>query len=599
MEELHLLRPTLIILAAAILVVPLFRKLRITPVLGYLLAGLLIGPHALKLIHEVEVVETLAEFGVVFLLFSIGLELSLDRLLAMRRHVFGMGTLQVVITGTAFYALGRAVGLGGAEAFVLGGGLALSSTAVVLRMMEESGDQHTQAGRMALAVLLLQDLAVVPLLTVVPLLGGEGGSLLPSLGLAAAKGLGAMALIIVTGRLLLRPVLRTVAAARTPELFTGITLFLALGVSWLTGQAGLSMALGAFLAGLLISETEYRHQVEADIEPFRGLLLALFFMTIGMRIDVGLLADNAALVVGGVVALVLVKALVIAGLARAFGQPAGTAVFVGLSLAQAGEFAFVLFTLAMGAGALSEEVGGIALLVVALSIVLTPVLLRVGRAAADRLRRRSKEDPMEQMDREAHDLRKHVLILGLGRAGRTVVRLLEAHGTEYLGLDLDPDTVTAERGRGVPVFYGDGTRGEVLRAAGLARASGVIVTLDDPAAAGRAVRAIRAENDDIPIMVRARDTGQCGPLAAAGATGVIPELVEGSLQLGGRLLLALGESRDEVEAALADLRENSYSRLIDLPQPGAGRTPQTEAEAVHQHVDPATADEASVGRETL
>jgi CPA2 family monovalent cation:H+ antiporter-2 len=595
MEELHLLRPTLVILAAAIIVVPLFRRLRITPVLGYLLAGLLIGPHALGLIHELEVVETLAEFGVVFLLFAIGLELSLDRLLAMRRHVFGMGTLQVLITGAAFYGLARAAGLGGAEAFVLGGGLALSSTAVVLRMLEESGDMHSAAGRMALAVLLLQDLAVVPLLTIVPLLGGQDGSLLSSLGLAAAKGLGAMAVIIITGRLLLRPVLRTVAAARTPELFTGITLFLALGVSWLTGLAGLSMALGAFLAGLLISETEYRHQVEGDIAPFRGLLLALFFMTIGMRIDVRLLADNAMLVLGGVAALIAVKALVIAGLARAFGQRMGTAVFVGLALAQAGEFAFVLFTLALGAGALSAEVGGIALLVVALSITLTPLLLRLGRAVSNRLRRTGDEDPMEQLGREARDLRKHVLILGLGRAGRTVVRLLEAHGTHYVGLDLDPDTVSAERERGVPVFYGDGTRGEVLRAAGLSRASGVIVTLDDPAASARAVRAVRAENDDIPIMVRARDTGQCGPLAAAGATGVIPELVEGSLQLGGRMLLALGESRDEVEAALADLRENSYSRLIDLPQPSAVR----EGEALHQRVEPKTAGGVNVGTETL
>ncbi len=596
-HELHLLQPTLIILAAAIIVVPLFRRLRITPVLGYLLAGLLIGPHALGLVRELEVIETLAEFGVVFLLFAIGLELSLERLLAMRRHVFGMGSLQVVLTTAAFYALGRAAGLGAADAFVLGGGLALSSTAVVLRMLEENGDMHSRGGRMALAVLLLQDLAVVPLLTIVPLLGGDGGSLLPSLGIAAAKALGAMGLIIITGRLLLRPVLRTVAAARTPELFTGITLFLALGVSWLTGLAGLSMALGAFLAGLLISETEYRHQVEGDIEPFRGLLLALFFMTIGMGIDVRLLASNAPLVLGGVLALVVVKAVVIAGLARAFGQPAGTAVFVGLALAQAGEFAFVLFTLAIGAGAMSREVGGIALLIVALSIAITPVLLRLGRTAAARLRKKAIEDPMDQLDREAHDLRKHVLILGLGRAGRTVVRLMEAHGTEYLGLDLDPDTVSAERVRGVPVFYGDGTRAEVLRAAGLRRASGVIVTLDDPAAAARALRAIRAENDDIPIMVRARDTGQCGPLAAAGATGVIPELVEGSLQLGGRMLLALGESRDEVEAALADLRENSYSRLIDLPQPGSRE--DAAARAAAAKADPATVQEVSVGTQAL
>jgi CPA2 family monovalent cation:H+ antiporter-2 len=571
MEELHLLKPTLIILAAAIVVVPLFRRLRITPVLGYLLAGLLIGPHALGWVRELSVIETLAEFGVVFLLFAIGLELSLDRLLAMRRHVFGMGTLQVVITGTLIFLLARLAGLGAAEAFVLGGGMALSSTAVVLRMLEESGDMHTQAGRMALAVLLLQDLAVVPLLTIVPLLGGKGGALLPSLGIAAAKALGAMALIIITGRLLLRPVLRAVAAARTPELFTGITLFVALGVSWLTELAGLSMALGAFLAGLLISETEYRHQVEGDIEPFRGLLLALFFMTIGMEIDVRLLLDNAGVVAAGVLALVLVKAAVVAGLARVFGQTAGTAVFVGLGLAQAGEFAFVLFTLAISAGALSQATGGVALLVAALSIALTPLLLRLGRATSLRLRRAQTGDPLADLDAEAHDLNRHVLILGMGRAGRTVIRLLETHGTEYVGLDLDPDTVNAERERGTPVFYGDGTRAEVLRAAGLGRASGVVITLDDPSSAARAVRSVRAEHETIPIMVRARDTGQCGPLAVAGATGVIPELVEGSLQLGGRLLLALGEPRDEVEAALADLRENSYSRLIDLPAPDSGR----------------------------
>ena len=580
MDEQHLLRTTLIILAAAVVVVPVFRRLRVTPVLGYLLAGLLIGPHALGLVTDVEAVETLAEFGVVFLLFAIGLELSLDRLLAMRRHVFGMGTLQVVITGGLLFALGRLAGLGTAEAFVLSGALALSSTAVVLRMLEEDGSIHTQAGRMALAVLLLQDLAVVPLLTVVPLLGREGGPLLPSLGIAAAKAVAAMLLIIVTGRLLLRPLLRTVAAARTSELFTGITLLVALGVSWLTGLAGLSMALGAFLAGLLISETEYRHQVEGDIEPFRGLLLALFFMTIGMEIDVRLLAQNAPLVVGGVLVLIAVKATVVAGLARAFGQPPGTAVFLGLSLAQAGEFAFVLITLAVAGGALPQPLAGVALLTVALSIALTPLLMRLGHAASRRMRRRQAGgDPTAELAGEARDLRRHVLILGLGRAGRTVVRVLEAHGTEYVGLDLDPDTVARDRERGMPVFYGDGTRAEVLRAAGLARASGVIVTLDDAGSATRAVRAVRAEDEHIPVMVRARDTGQCGPLAVAGATGVIPELMEGSLQLGGRLLLALGEPRDEVEAVLADLRENSYLRLIDLPQPRHSTPEDAEATA--------------------
>jgi monovalent cation:H+ antiporter-2, CPA2 family len=588
MDEQHLLQTTLVILAAAVVVVPLFRRIRVTPVLGYLFAGVVIGPHALGLVQDVDAVETLAEFGVVFLLFAIGLELSLDRLLAMRLHVFGMGTLQVVITGTLLFALGRLVGLGGAEAFVLSGALALSSTAVVLRMLEEDGTIHTQAGRMALAVLLLQDLAVVPLLTVVPLLGRDGGALLPSLGVAAAKAVAAMVLIVVTGRLLLRPLLRSVAAARTPELFTGITLFLALGVSWLTGLAGLSMALGAFLAGLLISETEYRHQVEGDIEPFRGLLLALFFMTIGMEIDVRLLARNAPMVVGGVLVLIAVKSVVVAGLARAFGQKPGTAVFLGLSLAQAGEFAFVLVTLAMAGGALPAPLGGVALLVAALSIALTPLLMRIGHAASARIRSRATGDPIGELAGEAHDLRRHVLILGLGRAGRTVVRVLEAHGTEYVGLDLDPDTVSGDRQRGMPVFYGDGTRAEVLRAAGLGRASGVVVTLDDADSATRAVRAVRAEDDRIPIFVRARDTGQCGPLAVAGATGVVPELMEGSLQLGGRLLLALGEPQDEVEAVLADLRENSYVRLIDLPQQRrqAASAEEAEAEALEAAAGP-------------
>ena len=579
MEEAHLLRPVLIILAAAIVVVSLFRRVRVSPVLGYLFAGVLIGPHGLRLVNDVEAVEALAEFGVVFLLFAIGLELSLGRLFAMRRHGFGMGTLQVVVCAGVIVALARLAGVGTREALVLGGGLALSSTAVVMRMLQDDGAIHTRAGRMALAVLLLQDLAVVPLLTIVPLLGDQGGSLTRELALAAGKAALALVLIMAAGRLLLRPVLRGVAAARTPELFTAITLFVALGVSWATALAGLSMALGAFLAGLLISETEYRHQVEADIAPFRGLLLALFFMAIGMGIDVRLLAGNAHLVAAGVLALLAVKAVVIAALARAFGQPWGTAVFVGFALAQAGEFGFVLITLAREGGALGERTAGLALLVVALSIACTPLLMLAGRAAARRVHRASA-DPEGVLERETHDLRRHALVLGLGRVGRTVAQLLEAAEREYVALDRDPEVVAEGRRRKIPAFFGDGSRPEILRAAGVERASAVVITLDDAESVTRALHAVRAADHDVPVIVRARDTRSCGPLTAAGATAVVPELVEGSLQLGGRLLAALGVAEDAVEAALDEMRRDDYRRLADS---GLARPDEDGAAAPKEH----------------
>lgn len=562
-DETAFLPLVLIILAAAIVAVSVFRRLRITPVLGYLVAGVLIGPHGLGFIRDVDAIETLAEFGVVFLLFAIGLELSIDRLIAMRKQVFGLGTLQVAITAAILWAGLNGAGLEPGEAFVLAGGLALSSTAVVLRMMQDRGEMHTRSGKMALSILLLQDIAVIPLITVVPLLGGEEASLLPSLGQAGLKAALAFGAIVLTGRLLLRPVLRTVAGARTPELFTGVTLFLALGVSWLTAQAGLSMALGAFLAGLLISETEFRHQVEGSIEPFRGLLLALFFMTIGMEIDVLAVFREPVLILGAVAALLAVKAVVITGLSRLFGQPWGGAVFLGFTMAGAGEFAFVLFTLGMGAGALSPEVGHPALLVVGLTIALTPLMMAAGRAAARRLSQVGGEHQAELLE-GAEGLERHVLILGLGRAGRTVAHMMSTSDVPYLGLDVNADAVAEDRKRGMPVFYGDASRMEVLRAAGLERAAAVVITLNEASLAERALRAIREHDEDLPVLVRAHDTEQSERMTAAGATWVVPELVEGSLQIGGRLLQELGEPAERIEEILEQLRADGYRELDDV-----------------------------------
>ena len=378
-QDLH---NVLIILAAAVLVVPIFQRLRSSPVLGYLVAGMLIGPSGLGIVSDVSGVVTLANFGVVFLLFTIGLELSIERLKAIRSHVFGLGTLQVVLTAGLFWLAARWLGQPRETAVILAGGLALSSTAIVLQILVERGEMPTRHGRVSFAILLLQDLAVVPLLTLVPLLASHDTRLAGALGLAGVKAVGTLIVILIVGRLILRPALRVVASAKSPELFTGVTLLVVLGVSYVTELAGLSMALGAFLAGLLIAETEYRHQVEGDIEPFRGILLALFFMTIGMSIDLVLIKENAIIVLMLVTALVAGKAIVMTALCRAFGFPIAVSTHVGLSLGQGGEFAFVLFSLAMTLGVMPLETGQMMLAVVALSMALTPFLMTAGRRLA-------------------------------------------------------------------------------------------------------------------------------------------------------------------------------------------------------------------------
>ena len=572
----------LVILAAAVAAVLVFRRLRITPVLGYLAAGVLLGPHALRVVDP-ERVAGLAELGVVFLLFAIGLELSIERMVALRRHVFGLGTLQVAATGTVVGVALAAAGLPIGAAVVLGGGLALSSTAVVLQMLAERRELATPAGRIALSVLLLQDLAVVPLLTLVPLLGSDGGTAAAAIGVAMLKGIAAFAVIVFGGRILLRPLLRRVAQARAPELFTGVALLVVMGVGWLTAQAGLSMALGAFLAGLLIAETEFRHQVEGDILPFRGLLLALFFMTVGMEMDLRLLAGRPGLIAGCVLGLVAVKAAVAWTACRLFRVPPASSARVALSLAQAGEFGFVLFGLAVGAGALEPEMSGVAVLTVAFSMALTPLLI----VAAARVGRRvdaGQEHGPEQISGETRELSRHVLIAGFGRVGRTLARILDAREVGWIALDLDAARVGEGRKAGLGVYFGDASRIEVLRAAGVHRAVAAVVTLDDAESAGRALAALRAEVPDIPVLVRARDTSHSRELLAAGATRVIPELVEGSLQLGGALLAALGDPPDGVDRLIDRFRGEAYERLEDLhstseqdapagPAPAAERPP--------------------------
>ena len=554
----------LVLLAAAVLVVAVFRLLKLSPVLGYLVAGAAIGPHGFSVIKNVEQTAGVAEFGVVFLLFMIGLELSLERLQAMRKLVFGFGSAQVVLTAVVLGGIALFFGLKLGPVVIVAGGLALSSTAIVLQVIEETGQKSSQVGRISLAVLLMQDLAVVPLLVLVPLLGSHGsdisiGSALLDAGL---KAVAAMVVIMIAGRLLLRPVFSVVASFQNSELFLATTLLVVLGTAWLTSMAGLSLALGAFIAGLLVAETEFQHQVEADITPYRGLLLGLFFMTVGMSVDYQLLIHKLWLIAGLSLGLMVIKAGIIIGLFRLFHFRIGAAVQTGLLLSQGGEFAFVLFGLAAEKQVIGQEFTQILLVVTTVTMALTPLAAIVGKKLAEVLEKRSaphhRIDPNE-LHAEAHDLDQHVIICGFGRIGQTVAKLLTAEGIGFIALDTDPLNVQIGKKRGKPVYYGDATRADVLEIVGVTRARAAIVALKDMAMAEKAVKALAATNPDLSILARTRDLEKFSQMEDAGAHVTVSELFEGSLQLGGALLRILGVPDHEIMRVIEIFRARNYA----------------------------------------
>jgi CPA2 family monovalent cation:H+ antiporter-2 len=557
-DNVSYLRDALILLLAAVVIVPVFRQLRINAVIGYLIAGGLIGPYGWALIEQVEGTHRLAELGVVFLLFAIGLELSFDRLRVMAKYVFGLGVLQVAFTGVAIGTVAWLLGTNVGQAAVIGGALALSSTAFVLQMLSQRGELHTRLGRVTLAVLLLQDLAVVPGLAVVTALGRDPDALAWSLLIAGTKALAALILLLLAGRLLLRPLYRAIAGARSPELFAAATLLVVLGTAWVTALAGLSMALGAFLAGLMLAGTEYRHQIEADIRPVRGILLGLFFISVGMLIDLRLLAGELPQMLLIVLGLVLVKAIILVVLCAGFRLPLPISVNAGLHLAQGGEFAFVLFSLAMSSAVLPVHQGQLLLGAVAVSMALTPVLAAAGRKAQAHLEQRGLGGTA-WIAQEMQDVSRHVIIAGYGRVGRNLARLLDIYGERWAAIDFDSTNVERAHRNRRPVFFGDAGQEPVLRAAGAERARAVVVTLDDPAAAAKAVAALRRSFPDLPILVRARDARHMHELAAAGATEIMPEMTEASLLLGSTLLRTLGADDRAIDDIVSRLRRDAYA----------------------------------------
>ncbi len=553
----------LIFLLAAVIVVPLLRYLRSSPVLGYLAAGVLVGPHGMAIIGESENAKILAEFGVVFLLFMIGLELSIARLRALRRFVFGLGSLQVVVSALIIGGVAMAFGATTEAAVIIGGGLALSSTAFVLQMLIERGERATQSGNVSFAILLFQDLAIVPLLMLVTVFDEGGDSFGSALTIAGIKAVGALIVVIIVGRIVLRPIYRIVANTRSSELFIATTLLVVLGTGWLMSLVGVSMALGAFMAGLLLAETEFRHQVEGDIRPFRGILLGLFFMTVGMSIDISFIAEQTALIGLLLVGLMLGKSVVTMLLCRLFKLSWIDSGRVGLMLSQGGEFGFILFITASGLGLLSAELTQILLATISLSMVATPLMAFIGGRLPVWLAGKDTETA-EGPEFIEELMQDHVIIVGFGRVGQTVANVLSAAGIPYVALDMDPVRIRECRTKGMPVYFGDASQVDILNALGAAEARGLVVTLDLAVSADHVVSKVRGLFPELPIYARARDLPHSRRLEAEGVTQAVPETLEASLQLGAITATALGISDDEVSGIIATFRNEDYENVEEI-----------------------------------
>jgi CPA2 family monovalent cation:H+ antiporter-2 len=582
---------TLLLLAAAVLGVVAFRMLHLPPMLGYLAVGILIGPHALNLVEENETTHTLAEFGVVFLMFSIGLEFSLPKLSAMRRTVFGLGMAQVLLTigATMLFGWGMAcllpqiVDISWRAAFALGGALAMSSTAIVSKMLTERLELESEHGRQIIGILLFQDLAVVPLLILVPALARPGGNLLITLALAAMKATIVLVLLLVIGQNLIRRWFHVVVRRRSQELFMLNLLLITLGAAWITEKAGLSLALGAFVAGMLISETEYKHQVEEDIKPFRDVLLGLFFITVGMLLNVRLVVGHWWLVLLLLTGPVLVKFALIAGLARVFGARSGVALRTGLALAQAGEFGFVLLNQAGALQIMDPELIQLILASMVLSMLAAPFV--IAKSDAIVLKLAANEWMMQslaltQIATRTMTTQKHVLIAGFGRTGQSLARLLEEEKIPYHALDLDPDRVREAQAAGAHVSYGDAARRESLVAAGIHRAAALVVTYASTPSALKVLHFAHELAPALPVIVRSHDDTDLDKLRNAGAAEVVPEAIEGSLMLASHALVMLGVPLRRVVHRVQAARDERYASLRGYFH-GASDAPD---DAEHLHV---------------
>jgi CPA2 family monovalent cation:H+ antiporter-2 len=552
------------LLATAVVTVVLFRRINMRAILGYLIVGVAIGPHAAGLVPDSEGTRYLAEFGVVFLMFSIGLEFSLPQLVAMRKVVFGFGLLQVLVTILVAGSIALLAGQTWQAALVIGGVLSMSSTAIISKVLAEQAALHSLHGKQTMGVLLFQDLAVIPLLVLVPALSLSGEEMISSVGLSLLKAAAALALILFLGQRLMRPLFHLVASQKSSELFVLTVLLVTLGLALATELAGVSLALGAFLAGMLIAETEYRYQVEDDIKPFRDVLLGLFFITIGMLLNFSALWQNFVYVLLVIVALLSIKFLIVLGLSFVFGHDRAVALRVALALAPAGEFGFVLLSVADKSGTLPTNVLQVVLAACIISMLLSPLLFKymeriVLYLVASEWEQRAVQ--LQQLAVQSMMKKGHVIIAGYGRSGQSLARFLEREKISIIALDGDPMRVKQASAAGESVMFGDASKREVLTAAGIARASALVISFADTHTAMRILAHVRTLKPDLPVIVRTFDDSDVQKLRDAGADEIVAEVVEGSLMLATQTMLLLGVPLNRVLSRLRTVRGERYELM--------------------------------------
>jgi CPA2 family monovalent cation:H+ antiporter-2 len=567
-------------LATAGVVVPLFNRWRISPILGFLGAGVALGPFGLGAlqftlpwvryftIDNPAQVAQLAEFGVVFLLFTIGLELSWERLRTMRTLVFGLGSLQVIVCAATIGAACLLLGQSLFAAAAIGSALALSSTAIVMPLLAEQKRQYSHTGRAAFSILLLQDLAVAPILVTIAVLGSRHGeNFSPRLLLAFAPAVLGLLLLVVLGRLVLRPMMKSVARTKSRELFVAACLLIVIGAGLLTAVSGLSMALGAFVAGLLLAETEYRQEVEATVESFKGLLLGLFFLSVGINLDVSVLIARPVLVLGLMLSLLALNGSIIFGLSRALGLRNSVAIETALLLAASGEFAFVILNSATAAGILGEDTAKLILVTSSLSMFCIPLLAATGAAIV----RRTPLKVEHLLPETGFTTEPRVLVIGFGRVGKLVADMLTRHRVAWIAVEREPNAVETARRDGANVFFGDATRPELLKRCGLDTALAVVVTMDSPEGTEAVVTTAREIRKDMTIVARARDARQAKRLYDLGATDAVPETIEASLQLSESLLVEIGIPMGLVIASIHQ-RRDEFRKDLNQPDALGGRS---------------------------
>lgn len=566
MEHGGLLTNIVVLLAFTIMLTSIARRIHIPTILTYIIVGIIVGPFGFALIQSEENIHFIAEFGIVFLLFSIGLEFSLTQMMSMRKIVFGLGGLQVLITGLLAFAVAKLFGLSFEISFVIAAAFSLSSTAIVIKQLTEQSEIQTRHGRSAVGILIFQDIIAIPLLVIIPALGvSSGDALISEIAISLLKGLFVVAVILAIGRYILRPLFHEVAQSKSQELFSLTVLTMVLAAAAFTDEMGISMTLGAFMAGMMLGETEFKHQIEADIRPFQDILLGLFFITIGMSISPSIFIDNILIITLITLAILVSKTSIIFGLMQYFKKPKGVSFRTALSLSQVGEFGLVIITLALTNHLLDTQLSQILLSAIVLSMMSAPFLIKVNGSWAKKLFGKSYSDNFAKLEQsitgDAQFLTNHVVVLGFGRVGQTTVKFLENANLPFVALDLDIKRVQEAQQSGLPVHFGDAAKQSIIRSANLKNAKVAIITFTEPNMTLKVLKTLKTEAPNIPIIVRSISDSNLETLLNAGASEVVPDTFESSIMLASHLLLMLGQPPSQVLKQTRKARENRYGLL--------------------------------------